>query len=433
MRFFISSSTGKWAIQDLWLPFLLIGIFCFSNSCPAIEGFYKDLFVDGGVNLTNRRSLAAANYLNLSMEYLATEEQYIQDELIVLNDHDDNGVLLFPDGSPRFRCIQVNGGSATNHGKSLGDTGRRRIRDFYLAGGCYTGTCAGCFIVANGYNNYTSPYYLKLWPARARTTGLSDIYTGHFIPGDSPLLDYYTFGDDLYIDNVRHNYGAYAIKDDPDHWSPGTSLLLRYDYPEKKIHNHPSSWAWKEDEFSGRLAVIGSHPEGETTGEKRDLMAAIIQYAMDGRGRPITKGVLDNDITRSMNDNDKIGFEKIGDRQYHHFLVEVPAAAQNLEIILEGDDEYNLDLFLLKGDFAFKGKPGVISADEHPGAHESITITGPSPGTWYVAVKCVTTVTTIKKNWGYSYTGKLDVLNGVEYSISASWETATVRNGWLFY
>jgi len=399
----------------------------------AVEGFYKDVFVNGGVDLTDRRSLAAADYLDLSLEYLATENQLIQDNVIIGDEHDDNGALLYPDGSPRFRCIQVNGGSATNHGKSLGETGRQRIRDFYFTGGCYTGTCAGCFIVSTGYNSYISPYYLNLWPARALTSGLSGIYTGHFIPQNSPLLNYYFFGNDHYVASVRHNYGAYSIYNDSDHWSDGTDLLLRYDYPDSKVHNNPSSWAWKEDDYSGRLVVIGSHPEGETEGEKLDLMAAILQYAMNGQGKTLIKGVLENGVTRQMNDNSEIGFEKIGDKQYHHFVIEIPTNARNLEISIDGDDAYDLDLYLLKDDFAFRLQPGIIKAQNKTGADEEILLPNPSPGTWYIGVKCYTTVDATGETWGYSYTGALGVLNGVTYNITAAWDTAVPSSGFMLY
>lgn len=56
---------------------------------------------------------------------------------------DENGILLYPDGEPRFRMIYVNGGLATQHGRSLGEDGRQRIRDYVAAGGSYLGSCAG--------------------------------------------------------------------------------------------------------------------------------------------------------------------------------------------------------------------------------------------------------------------------------------------------
>jgi len=121
---------------------------------PALaqtEGFYKDLFMDGGVSLTSRISLPAATALGYSMEYLATGDGARQADVMIQNALDDNGYLLYPDGSPRFRCIYTNGGGATNHGNSLGEVGRSRIRDFYYNGGSYSGSCAGAFIASMSY------------------------------------------------------------------------------------------------------------------------------------------------------------------------------------------------------------------------------------------------------------------------------------------
>jgi hypothetical protein len=110
---------------------LLFSIPVFCSYVNAVEGYYKDLFMDGGVSLTSRESLPAADYLGLSMEYLATSDQLLQNSILLGNSDDTNGVLLYPDGQPRFRCIFMNGGSATYHGKSLGESGRERIRNFF--------------------------------------------------------------------------------------------------------------------------------------------------------------------------------------------------------------------------------------------------------------------------------------------------------------
>ena len=194
-----------------WLiPFLLfIGLI--NLAFGQAEGFYKDLFMDGGVNLTSRTYLPAAEALNLSMEFLASGDQALQDQIFIENRNDQNGLLLYPDGAPRYRLIYTNGGSATNHGNSLGEEGRKRIRTFYRNGGSYSGSCAGAFISSVSYmaSGIYEPYY-HIWPGRTHTTGLAETYTGHFITEDSPLLNYFTFGNDNYINNVYHNGGAYA-------------------------------------------------------------------------------------------------------------------------------------------------------------------------------------------------------------------------------
>lgn len=408
---------------------LLGAALALSGTPRAAEGFYADLFMDGGVSLTSRTTLPAAAHLGLSMEYLATDDQGIQDKVIVADIHDDNGVLLYPDGEPRFRCVYLNGGAATAHGTSLGAEGRQRFRDHFANGGSYTGSCAGAFIATLGWNTTPVAEYLHLWPGMSHTTGLLDAHTGHFIPPGSPLLAYSDFGGDLHIANVRHNGGCYVIENDPTYWVPGSEVLLTYDYLEKEMHGNPSCWAYQESLTAGRLVVIGSHPEGVTSGERLDLMAAILQYALDGGGLPTIKGSLSNGVAREMDDNGAPGHERIGDKQYHHFTMSIPPNTGRLTVTLSGDDTYDLDLYLRQGDFALRNEPGVISAANGTSSQETITADHPVPGTWLAGVKCHTTVGTAPEDWGTSYTGQVGVLNGVSYTITAEWEPEATPAG----
>jgi len=391
----------------------------------ATPGFYKDLFMDGGKELTSRTSLPAAVSLNLSMEYLATDDQTIQTKIMIGNDYDENGILLYPDGAPRFRLIYTNGGSATGHGNSLGEQGRQCVRSFYYNGGSYSGSCAGAFIVSVSYmvSGTYEPYY-HIWPGRTHTTGLAATYTGHFIPENSPLLHYNYFGGDHYISTIYHNGGCFA-RENVD-FPAGTEILLRYDYSSLDMHRKPSCWAYKENEQSGRLVVIGSHPESVTSGEPLALMKAILSYALAGQGAPQIKGELENGVARYMNkstsDNDP-AYTKIGDRQYHHFRIDIPENTENLSVQLDGDDNFEFGLYLNRDTLAFQ----TIANYQGTGstADEEIAIPNPPPGIWYVAVECKTTVQAVKKSWGYDYTGQIAVLNGASYSLTANWHTNT--------
>ena len=83
------------------------------------EGFYKDLWMDSGARLSSRKKLFAAESLGLSYEYYAGKDTETQNRILHGTLEDANGVLLYPDGQPRFRMIYVNGGGATSHGKTL--------------------------------------------------------------------------------------------------------------------------------------------------------------------------------------------------------------------------------------------------------------------------------------------------------------------------
>ncbi len=404
------------------------------------QGYYKDVFMDGGVKLTSRVSLPAADLLDMSMEYFASsrytstfppsaKDSLLQEMIYAGSPGDLNGVLLYPDGQPRFKIIYVNGGKATSHGKSLGEKGRQRIQSFVINGGSYVGSCAGAYFVTSATIKSDTVFprhnYLQLWPGVAKGTGLSKSYTGMYVEKKSPLLKYYNFGGDMHIDSVRHNGGCYAWT--ADQFPPETEVLLRYDYPDdikgQSIHKEISSWAYKQGPSSGRIVVIGSHPEGVTSGERLDLMAGLLQYAADGLGKPVLKGSLENgkrrEMYKSTADNDP-AYTMIGDKQYHHFKVEIPKGAKNISLTLHGADGYDLFLYLNKDDFAFKGESGYKDIGEGP--DKNMFFDSLEHGTWYVSVECNTTVDTEKTEWGYRYTGKTEVLNGVPYYLLIKWE-----------
>ncbi len=406
-------------------------LIAFSAATPAlaVEGYYKDLFMDGGASLSSRTTLPASDTLGLSMEFLATSSSTFQNSIMVECDHDVNGYLLYPDGQPRFRTIYTNGGSATGHGNSLGEDGRQRIRDFFNKGGCYTGSCAGAFIASLHYQNsgIWEAYY-HIWPGRTVSTGLMDTYTGHSIEPGAALLDYYDFGGDMSIDNIYHNGGCYA-RETID-WPPETEIQLRYDYPGYTMDDKPSCWAYKSADTTGRLVVIGSHPEGISGGERLELMCAMIRYALDGRGDPKVKGELSNGIVRIMDretGDDDPAFTKIGDLQYHHFTAEIPEGATNFTVTLIGETGYDFNLYLKNGGFAFESMTDLL--DTAGGGLKILTVPSPASGTWFIGVKCDTTIEAVNTADYYYYTGALEILDGLEYRISAQWDTTSIAAG----
>lgn len=397
----------------------------------ATEGYYKDIFMDGGVKLYNKTEIPAAEALGLSYEYIATEQTTRQNDRMLGGDTDYNGVLLYPDGEPRFRLIHTNGGYASQHGSSLGEEGRERVREFFNNGGSYTGICAGAFIASVHYKESgENASYYHIWPGRTHTSGLLDIYTGHFIEPDSPLLNYYDFGNDLYIENVYHNGGAWA-REEVD-FPEQTEILLRFDNPGEDMHNKVSCWAYKKNDESGRLVVIGSHPENVTSGERLDLMKSIFQYALDGQGDIQIKGILENGVARTMDkntaDNDP-EYTKIGDKQYHHFKIEIPEDNQQLVINLYGQSGYHFNLYLNKDDFAFRSN--ALYLDTTESSSKTLNISNLDAGTYYVSVECETTTEIIQLNWGFEYINNLDVLNGLSYMIQADYSPSSVDENLL--
>lgn len=391
------------------------------------RSYYKDVFLDAGIALTSRKSLAAADYLGLSIEGIsysswdpASKDAPLQQAIIAGDEIDTNGRLLYPDGQPRYKLLFVDGGLSYDHGESLGENGLKAMRAFVKNGGSYVGTCAGAFFASNGYNGKKNfRYYLSIWPGMMRYTNLEKSYTGMFIEKNSPLLQYYDFGGDHYVDSIWHNTGGY-----PENFPPRTEILARYDYPKKAaIHKKPSIWAYKESPLSGRIIMEGSHPEREPDGERRDLTAAMMLYAMDGRGVVSLKGFLKNDEERMMDKTTKEknpAYTRIGDLQTHHFAAYIPSGAKNIRVELESTSDCDFALMMNHGTYAFSDAAEYRSAV--PGARQEIFLPSIREGFWFVAVQCLTTVSVKETEDGQEYGGKLEVLNGIPYRISISWE-----------
>lgn len=426
--------------------FLLLIVFAFATQSVEAQGFYKDVFMDGGIKLTSLKRLPSCELLDLSMEYFCSQrrtsslpathlDSLYQREIIIGSEMDLNGILLYPDGEPRFRVLYLNGGKSAGHCKSLGEEGKLRLLQFYQNGGSYVGTCAGAFASSSGVIRKDTltgrdtltrlDDYLKLWPGYTSTTGVLNSYTGMFIPKHSPLLRYYDFGGDYHIDSVRHNGGCY-IRDVG--MPEKTEVLLRYDHhpqgnEKKNIHNAISSWAYKGSDTTGRIVAIGSHPEAVTSGDRLKLMAALISYALDGQGCPKLKAELEKGVKRNMykstRDRDP-AHTMIGDRQIHHFRFTLPAKARNITISLDGDEAFDLFLYLKKGEMAFRENADAV--DLSYGAKKTLSFEKLEAGVWYIGVTCDTTVETSIGPWGIQYSGNTTVLNGVPYSIKVDWE-----------
>ena len=410
------------------------------------KGFYKDLFVDGGINVSSRDYLPSARFMQLQWEsFLCTAQKgrdtttysaidtLMQRQFIVGNPLDENGALLFPDGQPRFRMVFMNGGAAARHGRSLGEDGRNRYREYVRNGGSYVGDCAGMFLGSRAVKGDSAlkylDAYLGIWPGLTISTGLETSQTNLTIEENAPLLRFYDFGGDHQVDSVYHNGGGFAVTDTL--WPEGTEILARYEVTgrdlklKRDIQGLPAIWAYKADDHTGRVLLCGSHPEFVGSGEKLDLMLSMVKYAMEGTVAPRLKGVLLNGQKREMyrktRDNDP-DFTAVGDRQYHHFTVDVPHDADTLRIILKPKPgTVNFDLFLLAQPNEYAYLETATYKHAGAGCDKTLIIPNPPAGRLFVSVFCNTTVESTQTPYGTQYSGRLDVLNGVPYSIQAEW------------
>lgn len=405
------------------------------------KGYYKEVFMDGGVALTSRRHLPATQLLDIEIDNFVsadtkklTKADTLQQKAIFCgNKYDTNGRLLYPDGAPRYRMIYVNGGKSGAHARSLGEEGRQRIQEYIAAGGSYVGTCAGAYIASSGSIRSTGPKYSDiywgLWPGWAKSTRLIKSSTAMKLPKRSPLLQYFDFGQGRTVKEVRHNGGCAAYDEKDNRMPKGTEVLARYIFSNTdrvKIDGKASVWAYKANAESGRVVMCGSHPEGAATGERLEFMAAMMLYAMDGNPAPKVKGTLQGGEVREMNklteDNDP-AYTRIGDRQYHHFRLEVPRKCKRMTITLEGykgTRALNLTLCAKRGELAFHDNTLLKSVG--PYCKEQIVVENPKAGEWFTSVFCESTPITTVTKYGTHYRGRLAVLNGVPYKISVKYE-----------
>ena len=405
------------------------------------RGFYKEVFMDGGVALTSRYFLPANRFLGTKMEYFASastkkltqQDTLLQAKIFCGDENDTNGWLLYPDGAPRFRMIYVNGGKSGRHARSLGEEGRARIQEYIRNGGSYVGTCAGAYIASMGSIKSTgvknSDVYWRIWPGYAQSTRLLKSETEMAIPKKSPLLRYFDFGGDKKVASVRHNGGCSAYEGKATKLPEGTEALARYIFNDTKkvqIDGKISVWGYKANEASGRVVMCGSHPEGIAEGERLEFMSAMMLYAMDGNPSPRPKGVLEEGKVREMNkrtEDNEPEFTRIGDKQYHHFELDVPRKCKKAIITLEGyegENKFDLSLCAKRGELAFHDNTTHKSVSR--GCKKSLTVNNPKAGKWFVSVFCETTVLSLTNKYGTYYRGKIAVLNGVPYKISVKYE-----------
>lgn len=335
---------------------------------------------------------------------------------MVTSVNDTNGCLLYPDGAPRFRAVFVNGGYASRHGRSLGEEGRQRFRDFFARGGSYTGVCAGANLASSYPPNYD--VYFHIWPGSREWTRM-EIRDGGWVTDMSIptsntgydrriLTNYFNFGGNNVIENVFHNGGPFATN-----MPASTEVLARYlnvpdgpNNPPRWAEGEPSVWAWKRNSTTGRMVVTGSHPESAScanpNNERCQLMASILLYALDGQGdpQPIKTG-LSNRVLVPMT----APTERVGDRQYHYFSISLPSGANNLHVELTSSSSQNLDLFLSQDQRPIRLSGSFDYRSTRSGPNEFIGVDNPGAGTWFVGVY-----------------GNHSVLNGVPYNIRAVWD-----------
>ena len=317
---------------------------------------YKDIFNDGGGGLSSRR-LAAEVTEGFSVENLLTSSGSKTRSVINGNSVDHNGALLFPDGEPRFKFAFLNGGSAASHSSVLGSTGRGRFAAFYDNGGSVAGSCAGLYLVDN--------------------FKIADVAFSHNSRSGSHDV---VFGDHEFTDLLLEEAGTDVIRRIPHYYgpiirphyssnTPGVEYVGTIKNASSSIYRSgdtPYLAIYKESGETGRFVGQTSHPEYYSSGQKADLMRSVMLYAMaGGETEPALKAELDIN---------QVFEERVGDKQYHRYTVNVEPDIEKLSIEVEG----NATLFVQHEDYAYQGSNLATS--------NIFSVEDPESGLWHISV-----------------------------------------------
>lgn len=393
--------------------FVIICLF-FSVSATT-EGYYCDVFQDEGTQISGGDLEVDCEYIKFSQEHLNTSNKSFQATIMIKNDNDDNGYLLYPDGAPRYMIIYYHGGYMS-HATDLGQTGRNLVRAHYYNGGTQFGSCAGSYMLSSQSNNY-----FKIWPGRMNGPNVSRTPIDKIINSGSPLIGYNNFKEGDIVKSVFHNNGGSV---DTTKGPKGTLFCAMHN--SGKLKGYADIWSWKDNDTTGRVCGITGHPEGSKKEDQIRYVSAVMLYLRDQRGTPRVKHILKNNMSiamdKSTSDKQPL-YTRIGDKQYHHFVLECKTAA-NAVITVTGKDGFDFHLFAAKDTFAFKQH--ALYADTSSGSSKTLSIPKLESGKWYIGVKLNTTVTTTASKDFPKYSGKLEVLNGIPYTIKATWDNTDI-------
>ncbi len=432
-------------IYALLLLFLVSPGYLFAQSqqpqYPDGEGFYKDLFIDSGPSILSMAGRSHANHLGWHWEEFSSfdnDQTRARFTKIMAGTEDDtNGILLFPDGKPRFRMMMIAAADGAEMGASwIGGGGRHikaleqsgfdqnqngitRIQQFVRAGGGYAGFCAGFLMTDDlGLVNGSGQHHIN-YPLESFTATLTSSHFGMDLPYTLQLGGGYYHDADLI---------------------PGLTLAGKF---KLKSGNHyeyyPALWTYEHPDFpdSGHLVLSGGHPEQSPATNSNAFMAKLLTYAVAGNHEPELKTTLENGSSWGVYEetgSPDLAHIKIGDGQYHHYRFDVPAAdeGKTLRITLTQDERdvpsSDLHLFLNQGQYAFNAEGYNLVKDLSPGFEKVMILENVTEGAWYLSVKGATYPDPFEQN-ATEYTANRHVLNGVGYTLIVEWATTFCDEG----
>jgi hypothetical protein len=308
------------------------------------------------------------------------------------------------------------------HSADLGTKGRERVRTHYANGGSQFGSCAGSYMLGTYFRGNYQETYFRIWAGGMTGPNTAGVRITKLIQKGSPFIGIPDFKEGDEVSNVFHqNGGSVDTTDMPE----GTLICAMHN--SGQVRGHAAIWSWKDNDTTGRVLGITGHPEGNSAEDQKRYIGAAMIYITQELGKPKLKATIENGATITMNketsDNDP-SRTKIGDKQYHHFVLDCKDA-KNVEVNVTGADGYDFHLFVAKDTFAFNNAADF--ADSSDGNVKTLTIPRLETGTWYVGVKLNTTVKTRDATIFPEYYDNLEVLNGISYTVKTDWEEVGIQ------
>lgn len=391
----------------------------------TVEGYYRDALINSGPGISTHGTVTHFDALGWGYDYLglgdSTEDKQRFFDLIAGREADRNGLLLYPDGAPRYRIMAV--GAATRRdgdfqGGLQGDIlakghpflrqpARTNLINFVDRGAGYIGFCAGMQLMED-FGIKPILMQMQLYPVNP-FTGESKFYA-----------EYHSMGQT--VDSVLQWGGSRVIN--PDDIAGLEEIAYGVVDWDLGTRHFGATWRYQNPEQpnAGRLLFSGMHPELSQQPVAVDLVADYIAWAAAAHAPAPIKATLTNGATLDVNQetfSPLVNRIKIGDGQYHHYRIQPSSSDRGpyLRITVSGEAGANLHLFLNQGAPAFKAAS--VREDITDGAEKVMTFNGLSNGDWYVAVKgaALPDADYLQNDQG------IDLLNGVGYSIHVEWSS----------
>ncbi len=391
----------------------------------TVEGYYRDALVNSGPGVSTTEVNTHLDELGWGYDFLglglslADQDRFF--ELIAGREADRNGLLLYPDGAPRYRIMAV-GKAVQRNGKFQGglmgtildgthpflnQPANVNLIDFVENGAGYIGFCAGMQLMDD----------FRIMPLGVQTY----LYPPNPFTGASKFNGKYTsLG--VTLDSVLQWGGTYVSN--PDH-VPGLEEIATarvvWDLGHRRFG---ATWRYQDpqDADKGRLLFSGFHPEMNSEQAAIDLVTGYFTWAAAANAPAPIKATLANGATHVV-DQETFSTQwnriKIGDGQYHHYRIQPSSSNRGpyLRVTVTGEAGANLHLFLNQGGPAFKGAS--VVEDITDGDRKVLTFDALTYGDWYLAVKGAD----LPDEYYIQNDQGIDVLNGLGYSIHAEWSS----------